>query len=517
MEILNKKNNNNSINHNNKSKLVNFKQNKEYLTIKIENYFSKSNLKSIENSCEKKVREVKELLMEFHLLYNSLNKIKTYKKIKNIPIFNPIISERNPKQKLLLFNKKNMDKNKESINKEINNYNLNNLNLTKKEEKKIIKNNSINKPIKSFRLEKNKNNNLFRDNLNIKTENSINGELNSKKMSEKKIDKVKKKIIYNFNSNENKKIKKTKTINCIINSNSKFNEHKTTNFDIKNSIESKSINKDKNNKSIKRLTFSLKSNHKINENNLYPRNTINTLKKNYNKILNQKIYYKRNKNFNIDLINKINLSEKNKNFSSENILFSSKLNFVYNHNFNNSNTIKNENKLQKYNGKEIKYKINKSYKFEQKYNLRKNNIQKNRSLINNKIIKKRKIYEFNLKNNSNILFTKEKRSRQLKKQNIFFLFLTNNKNYYILKKIYNYLYINENIKEGNNNYLKNIKGPFRDIYLKKCLSNIQNKLDKYKDKNKEKDDDILAFMEKEILIHNLNKLNKFIENNNYEI
>ncbi len=93
------------------------------------------------------------------------------------------------------------------------------------------------------------------------------------------------------------------------------------------------------------------------------------------------------------------------------------------------------------------------------------------------------------------------------------MFFTQNKNYNILQKIYNFLYINEDVKKGKNNYLKNIFGPFRDIYLNKCLSLIEKQKDKSDNKKNKKPDDIWSIMEKEILEHKRNKIKKYIENN----
>ena len=512
MDAHNKKINNNSFSNNNKKNLIILEQNKNQLSIKIENYFSKSKLESIEISYEKKIVEVKDLLMKFHLLYNSLNKIKTDMIKENYnKNFTPINTERNHKEKIFLIIKKS---NINSFNNKINV-----LSGIKNEEKDNYKNNSKNKLIKSYKIKTYKKNKIINTNLNIN--NFINEKLKSKKVNDKKIVRNINNKIYSFTSKNNEIIKKTNTYNYIIQSKAKFNTHKTTSFNAKKCLKIKSNNKDKNNQSKKRLTFSLKTNQ--NNFSLNTMNSSKTIKRNYNKFLNKNINYKRNRNFNLDGTKTINLTDENKNFSSENILFLSRLNLEDTHNFNISNNNIIRNQLSKLKEKEIKHKINKSYKFEQRYTLRNNNIRnnnvilKNKSLINNRICKKSKISDFNFRNNSNILFTKEKRNRQLKKTNIFFLFLTDNKNYNILKKIYNYLYINENIKEGYNNYLKNIKGPFRDIYLNKCLSETQKQLDKFEDKNIEKDDDVWTIMEKEILINKLNKINKYIENNNCKI
>ena len=82
-----------------------------------------------------------------------------------------------------------------------------------------------------------------------------------------------------------------------------------------------------------------------------------------------------------------------------------------------------------------------------------------------------------------------------------------------MKRIYDFLFINEKIKDGKNNNIKNIKGPLRDIYLKKCLSTVKMQVEKF-EKKRVKKDDIWTIMEKEVLIHKLNKINEFIENNN---
>ena len=73
------------------------------------------------------------------------------------------------------------------------------------------------------------------------------------------------------------------------------------------------------------------------------------------------------------------------------------------------------------------------------------------------------------------------------------------------------MYINEKIKNGKDNNIKNIKGPLRDIYLNKSKHH-KKKVDKLAKKRKKFD--VWSIMEKEVLIHKLNKINEFIENNN---
>ena len=92
------------------------------------------------------------------------------------------------------------------------------------------------------------------------------------------------------------------------------------------------------------------------------------------------------------------------------------------------------------------------------------------------------------------------------------MFFTDKNNYKILKKIYDFLYINEKITDKNN--IKNIVGPFREIYLNKCISEIRNQLEKFE--LKKKNEDVWNIMEKEVLIHKMNKINGFIQDNSKE-
>ena len=497
MDSHNKEINNNSFSNKNKN-LVTSNQNRKNLSTKIEKYFSKSNLKSLEISYEKKIIEVKDLLMKFHLLYNSLNKIQTYmnkeNSIKNINLIN---SEKNHKEKILLINKKSIE-----INKKSSNNNINVLNGTKKEKINYNKNNSINNSNKRFKIKSFKKINLLVNNIN--TNHYLSEKLKLKKISQKKSVRDINYKKYNMTSRKNLNIKKKNSSNYIIQLKVIFNDYKTKNFNRKKSPKSKSNKKDKNTQLKKRLEYSLKASK--NTIDLNQKNFSKTISKNSNKNFknNKNTYFKINKKLKLDKIRPINLTYENKNFSSENILRFTRSNYkdICTINISNQNMI--GNKLTK----------SKENKFEQRYTLRNNNIKlKNKSLKNSKLFKKIKISSFNIKNDSNILFTKEKRNKKLK-NNICFLFLTDNKNYDILKKIYNYLYIDENIKKGYNNYLRNIKGPLRDIYLNKCLSETKKQLDKYEDKNIEKDDDIWTIMEKEILMNKLNKINKYIEYNN---
>ena len=68
------------------------------------------------------------------------------------------------------------------------------------------------------------------------------------------------------------------------------------------------------------------------------------------------------------------------------------------------------------------------------------------------------------------------------------MFFNKKSNYQLLKKIYDFLYINERIKDGENNNVKSIKGPLRDIYLKDRLSVIQKLIEKFEKRKGKKND-----------------------------
>ena len=133
--------------------------------------------------------------------------------------------------------------------------------------------------------------------------------------------------------------------------------------------------------------------------------------------------------------------------------------------------------------------------------------------MNTKINSKRSSFDLEWKNNSNDLSTNEEGNKLIKKNNKLCMFFSDKKHYEILQKIYDFLHKNENIREGGNNSIKNIKGPFRDIYLSKCLSLINEEYNKFEMKKKNKND-ISTIMEKEIIVHKLNKINGFIRDNN---
>ena len=110
-------------------------------------------------------------------------------------------------------------------------------------------------------------------------------------------------------------------------------------------------------------------------------------------------------------------------------------------------------------------------------------------------------------------YTNIKEKKENHYRNNFFLFFSDKNNSKILKKIYDFLYINEKIKDKNN--IKNIVGPFREIYLNKCISEIKNQLEQFE--IKKKSFDVWNIMEKEVLLHKMNKINGFIQENNKKI
>lgn len=114
-----------------------------------------------------------------------------------------------------------------------------------------------------------------------------------------------------------------------------------------------------------------------------------------------------------------------------------------------------------------------------------------------------------------VLFRKDKRKNKITKSNKFFMFLLDYKNLNSLKKLYDFLYLNENLKNGN--IFKNFKGPLRNIYLNKCLKEINHKIEKIEDELKIKKDDVSLMMEREIVLHKYHKIKDFInENDKFE-
>jgi len=511
-----KKNINNNFRKNNKTHF-NSNQDKKLLSIQIEKYFAKSNLNSLEKSNENKMKEIKELLLNFHILYNSFNKLISFQNnkkkdhTKKYLVSNPI---QNSYQQLYLIVKKNKDNNKHSSDNSKNIYLFSD---TKNEEKKDFKNFQKIKAIKSFTSDIN-NNKIIKDNINDPT-----AHLTKEKMKSKKINV---KILNLDYRNEMKSSKKRKTVvdrNSNNKSNGIFNENKMKilgkkKFNYQNNNENSKIsitNINPNNKYKKSLASfgnSFENNNKSNS-----RSSISKVKTTCYKTINKNKYKEISTERSLNSINKIgkvNLTVDNKNsFYHDNNFVTSRFTIKEkNKSSNNNKTLNNLNNINnsKEDGIFHRISINKNYKFQQRLTF-KNKQKKN--INNNRIYDKDKLHDFHMKMNSNILFTKEKRNRQLKKNNIFFMFFTGNKNYSILQKIYNFLYINEDVRKGKNNYLKNIFGPFRDIYLNKCLSLIEKQKDKSNDKKDKKADDIWSIMEKEVLEHKTNKIKKYIENN----
>ena len=494
-------------------------QDKKLLSIKIEKYFTKSNLNSLEKSNEKKMKEIKELLFNFHILYNSFNKmisIQNNKKKENVKKYvssNPI---QNPYQKLYLIVKKSKDNNKQSIENS-KNINVNNDIIN---EEKNLKNILKIKGIKSFTSDIN-NNKIIKDNINDTNK----GYLIKEKMKSKKTNIKIINLDYSHNLKNSIKRKNVVDRNSYIKSNDIFNESKIKtlgkrkiNYQNNNEnakINITNINRDTNNKYKKSFSYFGSSTENNNKSN--SRSSTSKIKTTCSKTINKNKHKEVSTERSLNSMNKkskINLTIDNKNsFYHDNNFVTSRFTIKEKKNktCNNNKALTNLN-----NSKEEdifhRISINKNYKFEQRFTF-KNKLKKNINIINNKIYDKERLNDFHLKMNSDILFTKEKRSRQLKKNNIFFMFFTQNKNYNILQKIYNFLYINEDVKKGKNNYLKNIFGPFRDIYLNKCLSLIEKQKNKSDDKINKKADDIWSIMEKEILDHKRNKIQKYIENN----
>ena len=507
-----------NINNLNKNIMAQFNSNqdKKLLSIKIEKYFTKSNLNSLEKSNEKKMKEIKELLFNFHILYNSFNKIissQNNKKKEHIKKYQDSNSIQNSYQQLYLIVKKSKDNNRQSIE---NSKNLNLFHDIKNEEKKEINIQKI-KAIKSFTRNFN-NNKIIKDNINgINTGYIIKSKMKSKKINVKIIN-----LDYRHNSKNSNKRRTVGDKNSFTKSNDTFNEGKIKTlgkrkFNYQNNNENSKINitniiSDTNNKYKKSLSYFGSSSENNNKSNSH--SSTSKIKTTYYKTINKNKYNEISTRRSLNSINKnsnINLTIDNKNsFYHDNTShFTIKEN--KNKTSNNNKALTNLNKSKE---EEIFHRItiNKNYKFEQRLTF-KNKKTKNNNIINNMLYDKEKLNDFHLKMNSDILFTKEKRIRQLKKSNIFFMFFTQNKNYNILQNIYNFLYINEDVKKGKNNYLKNIFGPFRDIYLNKCLSLIEKQKDKSDYKKNKKADDIWSIMEKEILEHKRNKIKKYLENN----
>ena len=451
---------NNNQKENKKPKLLNTHQNKRLLSIKIEEYFSKSNLKSLELSYEKKNSCMKELLFKFHIFYNSLTQIKSSLNIEKKNIKKYIISNKevNSNKALLLITKKKIStfqihKTKKNI---------------KTTQEKYDNSKKTLKPMKSFTY-KLKNDVLLND-IVLKTERSLNileGNLKYQKTNENKNK--------NYIFTSQNKLRRIMGDSNINKSKKDFNEKKIKyNKIIKTT---KIIGKEKYNNNKKIIFYGNNS-----DNNIKINRSINSIQlqrnsNNYIEGLNEKYIYV---NF-----NQININIKNNNRKKNNS--------------NNSNrTIKNLNISKE----EPIFQINKNYKFKQRYTFQNENNNINTLNIINRI------YTAEREKNSSV---KEKTKKQNK--NKFLLFFTDKNNYNILKIIYDFLYKNENLKDMN--MIKNIIGPFREIYLNKCISEIENQLEKFE--MKKKNNDIWNVMEKEVLIHKMNKINEFIQENNKKI
>ena len=112
-----------------------------------------------------------------------------------------------------------------------------------------------------------------------------------------------------------------------------------------------------------------------------------------------------------------------------------------------------------------------------------------------------------------VLFPKDKRKNKIKNPNKFLTFFLDYNNLNALKKLYDFLYLNENLKISNNIF-KNFIGPLRDIYLNKCLKEVNSKIEKIADELIIKKDDISLIMEREIFLHKYHKIKEFIDENN---
>ena len=459
---------NNNLGENKKPKLLNTYQNKRLLSFKIEKYFSQSNLKPLEISYENKNSTMKQLLFKFHILYNFLIYIKSppNKDKKNIKKY--LIPNKEKKSSQALF----LDTKKKLSTKQINNIK----NKVIKTQEKYEKNKKILKPIKSFTYLKN---DILINNRVLKTERSVNTLDDNSKYQQTNENKNK-----NYNFNSQNKLKKIMDDSNIIKSKNSFNEKIKFNK-YKKIIKSTKI-VDKNKYNNNKILFSAD-------------NSAHNIKTNKSTNL---IQLKRNKNN-----NKTRLKEKymNTNFKS---LYQISINInlqnqneqsLYN---NNSYKAKNNLNLSK---EETTHKINKNYKFKHRYTFQNENNNLNKKDNINKIYTKESSTDFSRDYKTNF---KEKNNK-----NQFLSFFTDKNNYKILTKIYDFLYINEKIKNKNN--FKNIIGPFREIYLNKCLGEIKDRLEKFE--LKKKNDDVWNIMEKEVLIHKMNKINEFIQDNNKEI
>ena len=468
---------------NKKTKLLNTNKNRRLLFIQIEKFFQKSNLYSLELSYENKISNMKELLLKFHILYKSLENIKSSVNKENENELNIFLNKDIIPNKTINF----IIKKDNFINNQLNiksNGNIKNIEGKIEENKKI-------KTIKSYI---NKAKKISNEKI-LKTEYFLN--FFDKPKFKRKTEKG------NIQKNRNKLLSLT----------SKNMLRKT--FGECNNIKSIIIfneEKIKDNKYIKAIKnkFLSKENYKYNYNNKYMLSQSrdeNHIKKN------RSLQILKLKNFNKKIYNINTLRKKN---TIQNIKSSNKIALNLTNDFENKYNIDNKVKkrLRKEKEEDMIPKINNSFRFEHKFTFQ-NKIEKinNINIINNSVHRKESYSDYIWKNNSNLLFTKEKRKKQIIKNNIFFKFFIDENNYKILHNIYDFLYLNEKIKDGKINKFRNIKGPLRDIYLNKCISMIKKQLEKFKAK-KNKKDDIWTIMEKEVLAHKLSKINEFIQNNN---
>ena len=313
------------------SKLLNTNQNKRLISIKIEEFFNKSKLKSIESSYEEKVSNMKNLLYSFHFLYNSLNHYKSLIDKENENIKKYIISSKDKNPNELVFY---VIKKKSVTNRKINK----NVKTIKKAEEKFEKINKEIKTMKSY-INKIKNDNDILINEKIlKTEQSINifeDKIKIKKIGGRKELENNKKKLYNLIPNN--KIQKTREE--IYDNNSKFYLNKYKKF----------INEENNNNNYKNIMTISDSNKKyIKINSSANITKLKNIKNNFSSKNRLRDKYKKR---NFKSLNKISLS----------------LNIALEHKNYHSNRRKIKIRLNMAKEEEITHKVSKSYKFEHRY------------------------------------------------------------------------------------------------------------------------------------------------------
>ena len=318
---------NNNLGENKKPKLLNTYQNKRLLSFKIEEYFSKSNLKPLELSYENKNSTMKQLLFKFHILYNSLIHIKSSSNKGNENIKKYLIPNKDKKSSQALF----LNTKKKLSTNQINNIK----NKVIKNQEKYEKNKKALKPIKSFTYLKN---DILLNNRVLKTERSLNTLDDNSKCQQTNENKNK-----NYNFNSQNKLKKIMGDSTIIKSKNNFNEKKNKFNKYKKIIKStKIVNKNKYNNN--KILFSADNsvhNIKINK-------STNLIQLKINENNNKTRLKEKYMNTNFKLLNKIsiNIDLKNQNEQS-----------LYN---NNSYKAKTNLNLSK---EETTHKTNKNYKF----------------------------------------------------------------------------------------------------------------------------------------------------------